>query len=254
MSVEMISLWPSLVGATMVALVHVSIPRFRFMSHSSGLWLSASAGVAIAYVFVDIFPHLAKARSKLEEIIESSFYGFLAHHQYVVSLTGFCVTLGLVLSVRRYRENQDLSNVSLANAPITLLVGCLILVTYNFVIGYLLAEQSPMGPESVLLFALAMLIHVAGVDWLFRDQHQYLYDHTIRFTFATAILMGWLIGVTVPVSYPTIALLYAFMAGGIIVITMIYELAHINSWKQYGTFCVGAFAFSALIVLVEYLA
>ena len=182
----MIALWPSLLGATMVALIHMSAPRFRFMSCPSGLWLSASAGVAIAYVFIDIFPHLAKAQLKLNELIEGDLYGFLAHHLYLASLGGLCVYLGVIRSVRIYREGRDSSKFTLSTAPITLQVECLSLVTYNFLIGYLLAEQSPLGPESVLLFALAMSFHFAGVDWLFRDLYQYLYDHTMRFAMAAA--------------------------------------------------------------------
>ena len=66
--------WPSFVGATMIALVHLLTPHFRFMHQPGNRWVPASAGIALAYVFMDIFPHLAKMQSKLSAIIESNVY------------------------------------------------------------------------------------------------------------------------------------------------------------------------------------
>lgn len=71
--------WPSLIGATFVALVHLLVPRFRLMRKPDNPWVPASAGVAIAYVFMDIFPHLAKSREKLGNVSDSGVYGFLTH-------------------------------------------------------------------------------------------------------------------------------------------------------------------------------
>ncbi|MCZ6765831.1 MAG: hypothetical protein O7D32_02750, partial [bacterium] len=67
------------------------------------LWIPSSAGVAIAYVFMDIFPHLAKSREKLENVVDSGIYGFLAHNVYLVALAGFAFYLGIVLAVMTYR-------------------------------------------------------------------------------------------------------------------------------------------------------
>lgn len=75
----------------------------------TALRLPASADVAIAYVFVDIFPHLAMAQSRLDELIESNLYGFLTHHLYLVSLVGLCVYLGIIRSVRKYRVRDPSS-------------------------------------------------------------------------------------------------------------------------------------------------
>ena len=69
--------WPSFVGATVIALVHLQMPRFRFMRKPDNLWLPASVGVAMAYIFVDLFPHLAKVGGKLTNIEGNSLHGFL---------------------------------------------------------------------------------------------------------------------------------------------------------------------------------
>ena len=67
-TVTIVRFGPSLIGATFIALVHLLAPRFGFMRKPDNPWLPASAGVAIAYVFMDIFPHLAKSREKLANV------------------------------------------------------------------------------------------------------------------------------------------------------------------------------------------
>jgi len=126
--------WPSFVGATLIALVHLQMPQFRFMQKQGNPWLPASVGVAMAYVFVDLFPHLAKVGGKLANTEGNILHGFLGHNIYLVSLLGFAVFLGVNLLVVTYRQNQNTSNITYASAPATLKVEIVALVAYNFLI------------------------------------------------------------------------------------------------------------------------
>ena len=244
--------WPSFIGVSVIALVHLQVPRFRFMRKQDNLWLPASVGVTMAYVFVDIFPHLAKVGGKLVNTEENSLHGFLGHNIYLVSLLGFAVYLGIILLVRTYRQNQSASHITYASAPATVKVEIATLVAYNFLIGYLLAEQPTHRPEPSIIFALAMTIHLAGVDWLVRVHFTNLYDQTARFGFAAAIFAGWITGVLLEISDATLALWYALIAGGIIVIATVHEIPKIRSPREYGFFCVGAGVFSALVLAAKY--
>jgi len=125
------------------------------------------------------------------------------------------------------------------------------LAAYNFLIGYLLAEQLTHRPEPVLLFALAMAVHVAGMDGLLREHFQNLYDRAARFVFAAGVYAGWLTGVVVEISDATLALWFSFLAGGIIVSATVDELPQIRSPRQYAFFCAGACGFSVLVLAVE---
>jgi hypothetical protein len=215
------------------------------------LWIPSSAGVAIAYVFMDIFPHLAKSREKLENVADSGIYGFLAHNVYLVALAGFTFYLGIVLAVMTYRHRRTASDISLMSAPMSVKTETASLVAYNFLIGYLLAEQLTHRAEPVFLFGLAMAIHVAGIDCLFREHFPNLYDRTARFAFATSVYAGWVTGVVLEISDASLALWFSFLAGGIIVVATVFELPQIRSPKQYGCFCAGACAFSGLVMAVE---
>ncbi len=252
MDMSILDFWPTFVATTLIALIHLLAPGFRFMWKPGNPWLPASAGVAVAYSFMDIFPHLAKVQKNLEKTIESDLYGFLAHHVYLLALLGFIVYLGIVLSVARYRQDQHVSELTLASVPLLVKVECHGLAAYNFLIGYLLSEQLTHRPEPVMLFALAIAIHFAGVDCLLREHYPILYDRTARFIFIAGIYAGWAIGVLVEVPNTTLAFFYSFLAGGIIAVATVYELPGIQSWRQYRAFCVGALVFSALIIAAEY--
>ena len=224
-------------------------PRFHFMRKPGNPWLPASAGVAIAYVFMDVFPHLAKSQEKLGAIVEGSVFGFLAHHVYLVALAGFAIYLGIILLETTHRQNQSASEIPFASAPATVKAEAACLAAYNYLIGYLLAEQLTHRPEPVMLFALAMAIHVAGLDCLLRGHFPNIYDRTARFAFAASVYAGCITGIVVEIGDATLALWYALLAGGIIAVATVYELPTIRSARQYGAFCAGAGAFSALILV-----
>ena len=244
--------WPSLIGATFVACVHLLVPRFRFMRKPDNPWLPASAGVAIAYVFMDVFPHLAKAHEKLGRTTESHIYGFLTHNLYLVGLAGFAIYLGIILLVMTFREDQTASEITFNSAPAPIKVECASLAAYNFLIGYLLSEQITHRPEPVILFGLAMTIHFVGVDGLMRGHFPNLYDRPMRFIFAASVYAGWVAGAVVEISDGTLALWYSFLAGGIIVIATVYELPQIRSRRQFGSFLAGTITFSALVLAMDY--
>ena len=244
--------WPSFIGVSMIALFHLLTPRIRFIHKSDDLWIPASAGVALAYVFVDIFPHLSKVKKHLGEIEESNLYGFLAHNVYVVALAGFCLHLGVVLLSIAYRQSHATAELTFRFSPTIVKTETISLALYNFLIGYILSEQITHRPEPVILFAMAMTIHFAGVDRLMREHFQNLYERTARFLFSIAVYAGWLAGVLFETSNAALAIVYAFLAGGIIVIATVYELPGVQSKKQYVSFLSGAAFFSALVLLIEH--
>jgi len=243
--------WPSFVGATLIALVHLLTSHFRFIRQPNNPWVPASAGIALAYVLMDIFPHLAKMQSKLPTIFESDVYGSPTHIAYLVCLIGFAVYLGVFLSVKRYLAGRALSEISFDSPPAPIKIVNASLVAYSFLIGYLLSEQVTHRPEPVLLFGAAMAMHFAGIDGLIHEQVPNHYDRSVRFMFVASVYIGWITGIVLEISDATLTLWYAFLAGGLIVITTVIELPHIGSRMQYGAFIIGTGVFSAFILAIE---
>jgi hypothetical protein len=243
--------WPSLVGAAMIMLVHLLVPQFEFMRKPSNVWVPASAGVALAYVFMDIFPHLAKSKAKLVSTGDSPVYEFLTQHIYFVSFVGFAVYLGIVLAEIIFHKENATADITFRSAPAVIQFECISLAGYSFLIGYLLSEQITHRTEPAMLFGLAMAIHFAGLYYLTRGNFPRLYDGTLRYALAASVLAGWLTGVVFEISNTSLELWYSFLAGGMIVVAAVYELPHIHTRRQYWAFLVGSGVFSLIILLIK---
>ncbi len=244
--------WASLVACTVIVTIHLVTPRLRFIRNPKGAWLPISVGVAIAYVFVDLFPHLAKTHYKLSEAKLTGVPGLLSNNLYVISLAGFTAFLGVALWVKRFNREQCTTDLTLSTAPLRVKLECASLTAYNFLIGYILAEQASIRPEPILLFGVAMAIHFAGIDGLFREHFPKLADRAGRYLFAAGLMAGWASGIVFTISPAWLIACYAFLAGGIIVVATIYELPEIQSPRQYWQFFAGATLFAALILATDY--
>lgn len=244
--------WPSLVGVMAIALVHLFVPRLRFLHKPDNIWVPMSAGVALAYVFMDIFPHLAKSKANFGYVGANPIYELLARNIYLVALIGFAVYLGIVLAEMAFRKDPTARQITFRTAPVFVQVEFLSLAAYNFLIGYLIAEQVTHRPQPAMLFGIAMAIHFVGLDHLARGHFPKLYDDAIRYLLAVAVLAGWVAGVAVEITNASLDIWYSFIAGGIIVIAAVYELPHVHTQKQYWAFIAGATLFSLLIISVEY--
>lgn len=113
----------------------------------------------------------------------------------------------------------------------------------------------PSNPRIVPLagigFGIAMAAHFVGLDHFYRDLQPRLYDTPLRYALAVAIYGGWLLGVVGELPDLVYALLFALLAGGLMVVTAVFELPRVNSARRYAGFCLGAIGFAALILVME---
>ena len=249
---QIVLFWPSLIGVALIVLAHLFVAHIHFMRKSDNIWVPASVGVALAYVFMDIFPHLAKSQAKLVPTGDNPVYEFLTHNIYLVGLAGFTVYLGIILSEMMFRKNAVEGEITFRSAPTVIKIEIISLTAYNFLVGYLLSEHVTHRPEPAILFGLAMATHFVGLDYLTRGNFPELYDSILRYAFAAAALAGWIAGVALEISATTLGLWYSFLAGGIIVVAAVYELPHIQSYRQYLAFVIGAGLFSMMILSINY--
>ena len=245
---EIVTYGPSFVGATLIVLVHLFVRWFRLLDRPQSVWPDFFSGVALGYVFVDILPHLASKQQALLEATDAGLLGFLEHHAYLMAMAGFLLYLAIVLSGERVRSQRAPEEITISKLPLAVGFGATSMVAYAFIIGYMLAEQCTHGGGSGFGFALAMAAHFVGLDHFYRHRYPRLYDAGLRYALAGALYAGWVFGAIGELSGPVYALLFTFLAGGIMIITVVFELPRVKSWRQYGGFCAGAIVFSALIV------
>lgn len=238
-----------LIGTTLFALVFLLIGRIERIRESRDVTLVFfSAGVAIAYVFVDVMPHLAGHQRALLSAGYQDLYDYVEHHAYLVALLGFMIYLAAFLGAeidqdqaeppRRSRLWQGL----MASGS----------VSYVGLIAYVLTEQPDHRHEPIALFSLAMAIHMYGVAHHLRHRLGGAYDRLYRYGIAGSGYAGWLIGVFTDLSPTTYALWFSFMAGGVLSFSVTVELRSVDAPRRFGSFALGVGTMTALILMLEF--
>ncbi|MBD1937720.1 hypothetical protein [Microcoleus sp. FACHB-68] len=230
-----------------LAIVHLFSGRLRFLdSIPRHRWLSFAGGASVAYVFVHIFPELSEGQQTVEKT-NIFILGFLEHHVYLIALLGFAVFYGLeqLAKVSR-RQNLEEGNADVTSQEVFWLhIGSF--AAYNALIGYLVVHREEPGWLSLFFFFMAMALHFLVNDHSLRQHHKSTYDQLGRWVLASAILVGWVMGLAIPIHKPALALLFAFLAGGIILNVIKEELPE-QRQSKFWAFALGAVTYAMLLV------
>lgn len=242
----------SLLGVLVLVFVHLFVYRFRVLQQEAGPWISLSAGVAIAYVFVDVLPLLAKQQSTLMSGDTQGWLRFLKHHAYLVALAGFAFHYAIALS-RDTDAGPTRGGEGFIGGRVMSWLSLISLLIYSFLIGYLIGEKYDHDSQPGLLFAIAMSVHFVGLNHLAYEQAPGFYRRWLRFQLAAATLIGWVLAIATRVSDVIFFLAFSFLAGGIIVVAMSVELPRIRPKnKDFLAFVAGLAGFAALLLVAEY--
>ncbi|WP_459808288.1 ZIP family transporter [Halopiger thermotolerans] len=267
-----------------LALVHLYAGRLRFLDAiPRSRWLSLAGGVSVGYVFVHVLPEVGAAAEAIDE--SETVLAAVDHHIYLVTLAGFVVFYGLERFVRERsgaeaddgsrsdggerssrstgagseRRGSE-SNGSADREPTAARTsesspsGVFWLHTtsfaaYNALIGYLLLHREESGVASLTLFFVAMALHFVVNDAGLRDHHGRVYHRYGRWLLAGAVLLGTVVGYAMTVSEFTVALLFAFLAGGVILNVVKEELPE-ERQSRFWAFAVGAAGYTLLLLAV----
>jgi len=224
--------------------VHLTIAQMRFLNIiPRSRWLSAAGGISVAYVFVHLLPELATWQEVLADISMLQV-GFLRHHTYLVALIGLTFFYGLERLMKSQRD--ELQTQGHSAAVFWIHIGSFAI--YNILIGYLLLHREESGLLSLLWYSLAMTPHFVVTDFgLFHDYRE-LYVRTGRWILMAAVALGWLIGVFTEVSQATLAVLTAFLAGGVILNVLKEELPE-ERQSRFTAFLLGAAGYTIVLLL-----
>ena len=119
---------------------------------------------------------------------------------------------------------------------------------YNALIGYLFFHRLAAGLEDRLLFFVTMALHFVVVnDHGLREHHKDAYLRKGRWVLAAAVVLGWVVGLLTEIPEVAIAVLTAFLAGGVIMNVLKEELPEERE-SRFWAFALGA-AFYTVILL-----
>ena len=233
-----------------LAVVHLFSGKLNFLDvMPRSRWISAASGISVAYVFVHLLPDLAEEQETIREAVGTGF-SFLEYHVYLVALAGLATFYGLdraAKSSRRRRQNAGKEDLTEAGV---FWLHVASFSVYNALIGYLLLHRKTPGFQSLFLFAFALGLHFVVNDNGLRKEHKRLYDGVGRWILAAAIVVGWAIGLFSEISEAALAVLFTFLAGGIILNVLKEEIPEERE-SSFGVFALGA-TFCAAILLIAF--
>ena len=205
----------SLVVVAVLVAVHLFSYRLRFLDGTPrSIWLSLAGGVSVAYVFVHLLPELAEGQEAIAEAAGEGL-AFLKQHVYLVALLGLATFYGLDRLATESRRRNRLAS----------------------------------GLDALVLFALATALHFVVNDYgLHRDQKGD-YVRVGRWIIAAAVIIGWAVGLAFEVPEAAIAVLTAFLGGGIIMNVLKEELPE-ERQSRFWAFAAGAAAYASLLLIV----
>ena len=238
----------SLALVAALAAVHLFSGRMRFLSASPrSRWLSAAGGVSVAYVFVHLLPDLAEDQETVREAVGETFT-FLEYHVYLVALVGLVTFYGLERAAKASRgeRRRRAGGEDSAGAGVFWL-HVVSFALYNTLIGYLMLHREEPGVGSLALFAFAMGVHFVVNDFGLREDHKGAYERAGRWVLAAAVFAGWVVGLLFEVSEAALAVLFAFLAGGVVMNVLKEELPEERE-SRFWAFVLGANLYSAVLL------
>jgi len=225
---------------------HIHVLRLITDNHRS--IESFTTGMSIAYVFMHMMPELHEARETIaeSESIATPFDGMLI---YYLALIGFLV----FLAIERLRshlskfDDAHIDNSGEVKVSSAFLVHMAGLVIYVGLMSYLLVRTTESSITSIALFAFAFGGHFLVLAHGLIEEHGKVYQRYGRWILAFGVLLGWLIGVMTILPENSLAMLTAFIAGGVIMTNSLMELPA-NKDGRFVWFAVGSLLYGLLLL------
>ena len=210
--------------------------------------VSFGAGISTAYLFIRMIPEIAEAQETVGTAgLQGTGFQNLA---YVVAMIGFLVIYGLDHFLDLTRKTGK--GKALHAAPgegaedDTRAFG---MIFYVFLLTYVLMEDSNVTPSETIPYAIAISFHFLAVDHSLAHSMGSRYTNFGRFALAGAALLGWGAGLLLDLSDLTIALLLAFISGGVIMNSVVMELPTERDGRLF-PFVLGSLLFGTALMTV----
>ena len=216
----------SLIVALLFAAIFLFGGRLAYRPGQKGRrrFLSFAAGIAVAYVFVDVMPALGRMRDIVMHTPGDFRRVFPEYSVYLWTMAGFLVFYSLetlVAGPRRGLEHRAGDHDGAAPWKAWVHIGGFAL--YAWLLTYMMVWK---GHETLALclYGVAMGMHIFPVACNLSSHYQAVYDRRGAYLPALASLAGWASGMVLDIPMPILVNVVAVVAGGVIVNTSIAEL------------------------------
>jgi zinc transporter ZupT len=232
----------ALAAASLFAAVHVLSPALYRLGHlPRAWWVSAAGGTSVAYVFLHLLPDLARHERALAETHSGELV-------YVLALAGLAAFYGLERGVRIDRP-RDRAPPPGAEADGTFWVHLGAFAVYNLLVGYLLLHRGETTLPGLVLYAVALALHLVTVDLGLRHDHVHVYDRLGRWILAGSVLAGAGLSGLVTLPDQAVIALSSVLAGAILLNVLKEELPESRE-SRFLPFAAGAAIYSVPLLLI----
>lgn len=198
-----------------------------------GRFLSFAAGVSFSYVFVDLLPALEKGQPALRRTLDP-LIPYLDRHAYLIALLGVLFFYGVHTQSPLHKARSFW--VSVAGY-----------VLFNLFVGASLADSTNPDIQPVLLFTIAMAMHYFIRDHQAEENNAILYGRQARWILVAALFVGYAIGYMSHIPDAVVAIVVSFLAGGVILNALRYELPK-REQVGYAFFVTGALFYTGILL------
>ena len=215
-------------------------------------FLSFSGGISVAYIFAELLPELEHARKLFLQSAEGLGYPFGEHRIYLATLAGFIISYGLyhwANSSRLWDSKPPPDVKESGGVRKGLYIAVSEFFIYSWLITYLLGFQLREGAVPLILYIIAMGSHFILVDFYLLMDYGVFYSRKGKNLLALAPLAGWGCYKMIVLPFPFLVTLGAFIAGAVIMNTMIIELPKREETK-FWAFLSGAVLYTVILLLL----
>lgn len=233
-------------AAALLALIHIYAGKLKFLKRTPrSNWLSFGGGVSVAYIFVHVLPDLGEAQENFQS--QTQVLSSIEHHIYILSLLGMLAFYGLERAAKVSRRQSVHEGEGDVTQPGVFWLHMASFSLYNALIGYLLMHREEVGLWSLIFYVFAMALHFVVNDYSLCEDHKQAYRRKGRWMLSAAVILGWVVGTQTEIYEAATAILFAFLAGGIILNVLKEELPQARE-SRFWTFALGALGYSGLLL------
>ena len=233
-------------AACLLAAVHLLSPWLTVLDKvPRSRWLSAAGGVSLAYVFVHLLPELAERQASA--VTDANQLLRRDTELFLLAVAGVLFFYGLERMVTLARGGKRPQDAPAPPAVFWIHVASFAL--YNGIIGYLLVHREEQGATSLAVYVIAIGVHFVVNDRGLYAHHGRRYLSVGRWLLAGAVFLGLAVGLALPLPELAISLLFAFLAGGIILNVMKEELPEQRE-SAFWALAAGAVLYAALLTII----
>ncbi len=241
--------WPFLAALALAGVNALPHALRRIPPRPRARFLSFCGGVTIAFVLMRLLPALgdeAALIQRLGAILPLS----PGENVYAIALLSLLLFYGADMLSQGAAEAAAAEHPAAPAARVRAFRFELAsFAALDFLIGFTLLHRARAGGHELLFFFVAMFLKFILSDQALHAQHQVAYDRLGRWVLTVAVLVGWALGATLPLPPLVPPLVEAFIAGGVILNILRWELPRAGGSK-YWPFLLGAVAYAALLALL----